>query len=309
MSWRLPGVVVAAIVLLSLAAFRARAPARSDAVSAVVPAVHRSPLQRAAAQYPAAPPLSAPPSVLPQVRELFARAAQLSPGELEAEDDLRSALTALLTDENVADIFSGLSEEERASEFGVAVFGRWASADPIGAAQWLAQQPSPRFEQTYALANANVGDPAQIDAIERELPLGGARDDFLAAASRLVTGKDLARAADLAGRISPGVTRSTALFALADTWIQRDPVSAAAWIASQPDPTLRDELVRVAAVAETSGDPIAALEWALRAPASPEGCDRALEAVYGHWSSFAPDAAQRFAALVSASETGGRARP
>ncbi len=238
--------------------------------------------------------------VLSQVRGLLARSIELSPGDLGAEDELRTGLVALLTDANVAEVFAGLSDAERATEFGVVVFDRWARVDPVAAARWLGQQPNARIEQTYALANAVAGDSTQLETIERELPPGETRDEFLSDACRLVTPRDVARAAEMVGRISPGLTRMTALLALADDWSQRDPRSVGAWIAAEPDATMRDELVRVAAVAQTSKDPIAALEWTLTSTASPEGEERAIDAIYSQWSSFAPEAAQRFAGLLQA---------
>jgi hypothetical protein len=248
-----------------------------------------------AATVPPAGGTGAPPLEL--IGGLLDRQRRLGPADRGDEDEIRCTLLSLLTDDNAGTIVRALPEDGLHSEFGVAALARWAATDVLAASLWLAQQPAPSSEQTWAVAQALVKDAVVLEALGEELPAGPWREALLKNASRASLPDNPVGAVHLAYRLQSGTERTRALLTIADEWVQRDPTATTRWIANEPDPALHDELVLAAAAAQASTDPLGALDRTL-AISSDVTFAQAVGKITTMWTDFAPDRAQSFTVLL-----------
>lgn len=233
------------------------------------------------------------PTPLGQILDLLQQKQLLGPTEREKEDEIRSTLLALLTDENAAAILSTLPAQWRSTEFGVATLERWASVDALGATLWLAQQPDQSPEQTHALAAAISKEPILLELVCTQLPSSTWREALLEDLCRSVLPENPRAAIQLAQQLQSGPARKRALLRIADDWTTRDPVSAARWIMEEPDLFLRDELIFAGSAALASTNPTEAFAWTTSI-SSPATFDRALGKIATLWTSYAPQQAGQF---------------
>ncbi len=148
------------------------------------------------------------------------------------------------------------------------VFRMWANNDPQAAGIWAKAHESADLYAAYFQANKDIkpDDPiSPADLRNRFSSLEAGETSAKANLARYLA-SDLAKtnpqqALQWAATLS-GQDKAAAESAAASRWIDKDPVAASEWVASQPEGPIRDGLASSLAIKIAADDPEAALRWA-----------------------------------------------
>lgn len=183
------------------------------------------------------------------------------PDNEEGRAQLMNDMSAMLTDENVAEIVQSLSPEEMKTDFAAVALGRWMKVDPAAASNWLAAQPNATQEQTTAVAEGWVGNHDSLAQYLDQLPDNAWKQNLIETVGAQTTVRNPRLSVEMAMQMKPGEARTNLFKAIACAWMNADPPAAVNWIAGVKDPNLSDQLIASAAQAYALTDPAQAATW------------------------------------------------
>jgi hypothetical protein len=248
------------------------------------------------------------PAALPTItqsnlRPLLEQWHAVETGDDETRDVVASKMTALITDENAAEIVRDLAPVDHGAPFALAALERWLNVDAAGALAWLGGQPNPLEAQTLIAARALLSQSTASAEVWDRVPESAWTQTLLASAAREIADTDPARAIAVASRMVESAPRIDALQTIAYAWIGRDPRAATAWIVQVPDSQIREPLLAVAARAIAITDPELAADWLAATAKSEPVAPATARSIAELWAERAPAEAAAWVARFSSAET------
>jgi hypothetical protein len=183
------------------------------------------------------------------------------------------------------DAFGVLPPSPEREKAGPVLAARMAEADPAGALQWIQKNLAAGRSEAAAMVARGIArkDPQQAVTLLKSMDPGPSRDAFIASTAAVWAGSDLTAAAVWAQSFAPGGERVSAINAIADKWISKDPASFAQFAATAPSAEVPEHLLGATAQALSKNGPQQAVTWIMGL--SRGRADRAMTSLIGGMTS------------------------
>ncbi|BCU79700.1 hypothetical protein [Luteolibacter sp. LG18] len=183
------------------------------------------------------------------------------------------------------------------TRFGTLALAKWATADRLEAAGWMAVHPGTTPTATSALARGWFAEaPCSLKAHLDALPSGDWKSHLaLTASEDALVSRDSQATLDLLDRVDTRDPHRAQLQEWTFTsWATIDPSAAASQAAREPDAKRREVLLAAVVIGEANLSPEAAAENLARQVMTPETRKPALEAIARIWGPQDHEAAYRW---------------
>ncbi|MCW1926119.1 hypothetical protein OKA05_26405 [Luteolibacter arcticus] len=227
-------------------------------------------------------PAQAQPSELDCIDREIERIGQvLRIPDVARRNRQEAVLAAEISSEDIPEILNRLSDSRRGSLYAQILAGRWAEADPVGAAAWIDTLPETKSRR-HLIAAVAAGwaahdAPAAI-AWARHFTLPADREAALARLPRVLVSHHPLLALELADELD----RADLTRECFRDWAHRDPASAARHALTIPASPERSSALLEISREWSKQAPLAAAEFAVEAMNGGEDADHLLLAVFSH---------------------------
>jgi hypothetical protein len=208
----------------------------------------------------------------------------------ETRDTLLSELSALLTDDNAAELLRALPLDLLDTPLAADALARWSGRAPAEALDWVHGQSHPATTHVVTALRAWMGrDPASLRTHLATLPAGVWRQQVLLSAGRLALQQNHpADAALWLARVPLENRPATELHWAALHWGSKDAASAMEWALTESDPGQQETRLAAILLGHASTDPGQALDLALGLLETGTTRERALADIMGEWARRSP---------------------